>query len=156
MSRFVSGTCRLCLTEQKICYSRIIPEFFFVPAYDQHRVLYLPANPSKPIRWQQKGLREYMLCPLCENQLSKYENYAKYLLHGGPYPLVAVENTGDHAICEQASGHPTSQFFLRLDGHLTFIKGDIEHLDFLRGDRRLMAARSRDAERLTRKRRRAR
>jgi hypothetical protein len=101
MSRTGLGKCRLCLREGNLSNSHVIPEFLYLPMYDEkHRLLQIPADSSRSLVWQQKGLREHMLCALCENQLSRYEDYANHLLNGGPLPVTTTENTEFHAVCE--------------------------------------------------------
>ena len=75
------GTCRLCLKEEKLCNSHILPEFFYLDIYEDHRSLIISKEGEKVI---QKGLREYLLCQQCETKLSKYEKYAKELIREIP------------------------------------------------------------------------
>ena len=69
------GICRLCLKEEKLCNSHILPEFFYLDLYEEkHRTLQITKGDEKLI---QKGIREYLLCQNCETKLSKYEKFAK-------------------------------------------------------------------------------
>ena len=72
-----TGICRLCLKEEKLCNSHILPEFFYLDIYEDHRSLIISKEGEKVI---QKGLREHLLCQQCETKLSRYEKYAKELI----------------------------------------------------------------------------
>jgi len=55
----------------------------FGPLYDdKHRFFGISSNPKKPNRTYQKGLREKLLCVKCEQQLSRYEGYARDVFFG--------------------------------------------------------------------------
>lgn len=67
--------CRLCLKESELRKSHILPEFFYLPLYDElHRTMHIPSNKKEKLI--QKGVREYLLCQECETKLSRYEGYA--------------------------------------------------------------------------------
>ena len=53
--------------------------------YDQNpkRLNLISSELSERNRFEQKGLREKMLCEKCEGKLSKYEDYARRVLLGG-------------------------------------------------------------------------
>jgi hypothetical protein len=74
-------TCRLCKKKAKLCNSHILPEFFYLDIYEDHRSLIISKEGEKVI---QKGLREYLLCQQCETKLSRYEKYAKELIQKIP------------------------------------------------------------------------
>jgi hypothetical protein len=70
--------CKLCLQERELCDSHIIPEFFYKPIYDQkHHLNYKPFDPNNlpKKQFEQKGIREKLLCLDCETKLSRYEKY---------------------------------------------------------------------------------
>lgn len=46
--------------------------------------------------WEQKGLREQLLCKACENKLSVWERYACLLLEGGTPVTYRTEESGVH------------------------------------------------------------
>jgi hypothetical protein len=74
--------CALCREERKLCKSHIIPEFLYTQLYDdKHRVAVLGKDFDR-MKYEQKGLREHLLCISCESYLSKYEKYASRLLKG--------------------------------------------------------------------------
>lgn len=76
------GICRLCLKEEKLCNSHILPEFFYLDLYEEkHRTLQITKENEK---FSQKGIREYLLCQESETKLSKYEKYAKELIQEFP------------------------------------------------------------------------
>ncbi len=75
--------CSLCQREAKLCDSHIIPEFMYKPVYDsKHRMHSVSSSPDKPTSYEQKGLREKLLCSDCEQYLGRFENYAKRTLTG--------------------------------------------------------------------------
>ena len=77
-------TCALCLREEQLKFSHIIPEFLYKSLYDdKHRFHVISSKPdSKNALWQ-KRTREYLLCDDCETHLSKYEDYGSQILNGG-------------------------------------------------------------------------
>ena len=71
--------CRLCQKESELRYSHILPEFFYLPLYDElHRTMSVPSDEKQKL--VQKGVREYLLCQGCETKLSKYEGYTARLI----------------------------------------------------------------------------
>lgn len=71
--------CRLCQKDSILCDSHIIPEFFYDPLYDnKHRIKRISFDPSIIIKkvYEQKGLREKLLCKDCEGLLNKFETYS--------------------------------------------------------------------------------
>lgn len=85
--------CALCLQDEPLCNSHIVPEFMHREIYDEkHRFLGISNNPSKPVKFFQKGLREPLLCRGCETKLNHNERYARKCLYGGT-PL-AVQQRG--------------------------------------------------------------
>ncbi len=73
--------CKLCKKEAKLCNSHILPEFLYLDLYEEHKILQITKENEKVL---QKGIREYLLCQKCETKLSKYEKYAKELIHEIP------------------------------------------------------------------------
>jgi hypothetical protein len=77
--------CKLCKREAPLQFSHIYPEFFYKPMYDsKHRFIVASSNPEKVDRYEQKGIREFLLCSKCEQQLSNYERYAREIIYGRP------------------------------------------------------------------------
>ena len=78
MSKKQFGKCRLCQNEKELCFSHIIPEFLYLPTYDEnHRALMIPRVKEK---YPQKGIREYLLCDCCEEVLNRFETYSSPIL----------------------------------------------------------------------------
>lgn len=77
--------CKLCGHMEKLCNSHIIPEFVYDDIYDQdpRRFNMLSTEPSKCNKFEQKGIREKLLCEKCEGKLSRYEDHARRVLFGG-------------------------------------------------------------------------
>jgi len=76
-------TCSLCRRTVSLRKSHIIPEFFFKPLYDEvHRFQWLSTDTAYKDRYEQKGLREKLLCDTCEATISKYETYVSRLFNG--------------------------------------------------------------------------
>jgi hypothetical protein len=68
------GTCALCLNDGILRASHIIPEFIDAPIYDdKHRMTLLETDDRNP-SFEQKGIREQLLCPDRETKLSKWES----------------------------------------------------------------------------------
>jgi hypothetical protein len=75
------GTCRLCHNEQELRYSHILPEFLYLPIYEEknHTFLIIPRGKEKYP--PQKGIREYLLCDGCDVKvISKWETYASPII----------------------------------------------------------------------------
>jgi hypothetical protein len=77
----MKGKCKLCLREDKLRHSHIIPEFLYATTYDElHRAIKVTPDKIDKPPYIQKGLREYILCCDCETQFSKYERYTSGVL----------------------------------------------------------------------------
>ena len=78
----MSAICALCKANGDLQNSHIIPEFFFKLIYDPkpRRFHVVSATPSERDRFEQKGLRERLLCRACEQKFGQWENYAKTAL----------------------------------------------------------------------------
>jgi len=76
--------CKLCLTDNKLVNSHIIPEFLYKTLYDEktHRFICITADPSIVTYTKRKGYYEKLLCNDCEEVISKYETYASRFLRG--------------------------------------------------------------------------
>lgn len=85
-----ADTCALCRRSKPLLESHIIPEFLYKPLYDSKHRLFRLSTGEKPKRaFEQKGLRERLLCEDCEGRFSRYEKYAKEVLFGGTVVQVA-------------------------------------------------------------------
>jgi hypothetical protein len=75
--------CKLCKREREIRNSHIIPEFFYKPAYDEkHRLNLVALSDGQRKRYEQKGIREFLLCDDCENKISAYEDHVRRVFYG--------------------------------------------------------------------------
>ncbi len=102
MSRRPTGQCRLCLQERSLCRSHIIPDFMYRYFDDEkgepRQYLFVPGDPGQRIRRAQTGIWEHMLCQLCEEQLNRYETYAKRLLDTEDLPIDVLSATDDYGV----------------------------------------------------------
>lgn len=74
--------CKLCNEDKELSQSHIIPEFFYLPLYDEkHRIQRKSFNLQVDVKrvYEQKGLREKLFCSDCEKIINEYETYACYL-----------------------------------------------------------------------------
>lgn len=73
----VDEPCRLCGESRPLRYSHILPEFIYKPLYDVDHEFVEVASSGGQIKsiWA-KGVREHLLCNLCEQKFAKYENHA--------------------------------------------------------------------------------
>jgi hypothetical protein len=73
-----TGVCRLCTNTRALMESHVSPEFLYQDVYDpKHRFVMVPtAEKAKKAQYEQKGLRERLLCRSCEGRLSGYETYS--------------------------------------------------------------------------------
>lgn len=79
-----TSTCALCLESADLKRSHIIPEFLYRQLYDEkHRFHVLSSLSDQRNGKEQKGLREQLLCEICEGRFSVWERYASLLLNGG-------------------------------------------------------------------------
>jgi len=70
--------CALCQSKSQLQDSHIIPEFFYTRLYDTiHRFHVVPTDAAKPIKFEQKGYYEKLLCRECEEKFSEWEKYVK-------------------------------------------------------------------------------
>ena len=71
-------SCALCKSNAPLQNSHIIPEFFYTQVYDAiHRFQVIPTDLSKSEKFEQKGVREKLLCKLCEQKIGRWEKYTK-------------------------------------------------------------------------------
>lgn len=76
-------SCALCRSPAPLCNSHILSEFLYKPSYDaKHRLHLISTDPALEPGFEQKGLREQMLCKKCETQFSRYEKHAEQVLFG--------------------------------------------------------------------------
>lgn len=69
--------CRLCQKIAKLCWSHVIPEFFYRPLYDSDHKTRLLSDGAPRVQWVRKGERQHLLCAACEDFLN--EEYEKYI-----------------------------------------------------------------------------
>lgn len=67
--------CRLCLEEKPLQKSHIVPEFVYKELYNNKHQLFALSGTRKA-RILYKGAREPLLCWDCEQEFSRYEDYA--------------------------------------------------------------------------------
>ena len=80
MSKKPIGRCRLCQIEKELCFSHIIPEFVYLPIYDEniHRFVTIPKGKNK---YEQMGIREYLLCDNCDRTIiGNWETYSSPII----------------------------------------------------------------------------
>jgi hypothetical protein len=77
--------CRLCLQEETLRNSHIIPEWCFKPIYDNNHT-FVEINSSRPghAKLHQKGVREPLLCNRCEGRRSDWEGYTSRVFYAPP------------------------------------------------------------------------
>ncbi|KXI28121.1 hypothetical protein [Paraglaciecola hydrolytica] len=86
--------CKLCREEKSLKQSHIIPEFLYSKLYDEkHRFHEIHVDSNRKNKLPQKGVREPLLCGLCEEYFSKFERYASLVLNGG-FELIAKKIDG--------------------------------------------------------------
>lgn len=80
-----SGPCRFCGGDGPLKKSHILPEFLYESLYDdKHRYVGIRPDPDLKNPFEQKGLREHLLCGDCESQFSAWETYAADVLRNLP------------------------------------------------------------------------
>ena len=95
MKARIDARCRLCTGNGTLRKSHVIPEWLYGPLYDGiHRYHVIKAAPLAKRRFEQKGLRERLLCQTCETKLSVYEGYARGVLFGGQEITVVQHKDG--------------------------------------------------------------
>ena len=76
--------CALCLRDEPLQNSHILPEFLYGAMYDEkHRYNILTLTPESLERFEQKGARERLLCGACEQHFGNLERYASLVINGG-------------------------------------------------------------------------
>lgn len=70
--------CALCLQDKELRNSHIYPEWIYSPLYDEkHRLHLLSILPEGRNELKQKGMRQPLLCDVCEQKFSVWEGYAR-------------------------------------------------------------------------------
>jgi hypothetical protein len=87
--------CKLCLKKDKLRNSHVISEFLYTPLYDEkiHRFNVLSTIPEISKKFEQKGIREKLLCDSCEQLISPSENYVRRGIYGGVAIGIEDKNT---------------------------------------------------------------
>ena len=81
MSKKQIGKCRLCQNEKELCYSHILPEFLYLPIYEEKNHTFSMIPKGKEKYPPQKGIREYLLCDDCDGKvISKWETYSSPII----------------------------------------------------------------------------
>ena len=77
--------CELCQSNSPLQNSHIIPEFFYTQLYEDkiHRFQIVPADSLKLESFEQKGVREKLLCRACEQKFGRWESYTKTAFGNG-------------------------------------------------------------------------
>ncbi len=76
------GVCKLCLQQRELRNSHIIPELLYKATYDEkHRAIDVNVDMSQ-VKFSQKGLRERLLCSVCEGHLNILETYFANIWYG--------------------------------------------------------------------------
>ena len=90
--------CKLCLKQKKLRNSHVISEFLYTSLYDKkiHRFHVLSTIPEITRRFEQKGIRERLLCDDCEQLISPFEDYVRRVLYGGV--MIGIEDENTHII----------------------------------------------------------
>lgn len=78
--------CKLCLKERELKDSHIIPEFIYECSglYDGKQRFTIVKRTDEgmgELELRQKGLKEKLLCGDCENRISKWEGYARWVIY---------------------------------------------------------------------------
>lgn len=78
-----SGKCKLCREQKLLVKSHIVPEFMYNGLLDNlNRVAIVPLNEPHKGKYVQKGLKEYLLCSKCDNDIiGKLELYTSTVLY---------------------------------------------------------------------------
>jgi hypothetical protein len=69
----MNETCKLCGKNRELRYSHIIPEFLYKPLYDQKGRAFIADSRFLSREYLQNGLREYLLCDVCEGDFGEVE-----------------------------------------------------------------------------------
>lgn len=87
--------CALCGRDKELRGSHIIPEFVYRQLYDsKHRFHILSTGDKHTRTFEQKGVREELLCERCEQKFSVHERYARGVLLGGTE--IVVRHRGEY------------------------------------------------------------
>ena len=88
-----NSICALCGRPAILKQSHIVSEFLYKLLYDsKHRLNVLSTGKPPKRHFEQKGVREKLLCDRCEAQFSIYEDYARSVLFGGKKIEVSMAN----------------------------------------------------------------
>jgi hypothetical protein len=118
--------CRLCNKADDLRNSHIIPEFMYSSLYDEkHRFYEISTDIEKKNKLPQKGVRERLLCGVCEQHIGQYERYASLVLKGGIELQIANEGRMTHV-----SGIEYSRF--KLFALSVLWRAGVSSLDFFR------------------------
>ena len=74
--------CVLCQNDSELKRSHIIPEFLYQPLYDDKHRFHVLDKQAGSKKFEQKGIREKLLCADCETLISRYEKYFSEIFYG--------------------------------------------------------------------------
>ena len=88
--------CKLCLKTAKLQESHIVPKFFLRASglLGSRFSIHCRTNPAVSEHFKQDGIKEYLLCQSCEQQLQKWESYARHQFYGPSNPFKKVREPG--------------------------------------------------------------
>ncbi len=79
----MESECALCGKSGELRNSHVIPEFLYSEMYDgKHRFRVISTLTDDPPKLHQKGLRESLLCGVCESNISGPERYLSLVMTG--------------------------------------------------------------------------
>lgn len=120
----MAPVCALCRANGDLLNSHIIPEFFYRLVYDPkpRRFHVISAIASEPEYYEQKGLRERLLCKDCEQKLGRWENYAKQAFVDGR--ALQITQQKDGVVLSNLDYKPFKLFLLSLLWRMSVSKLD--------------------------------
>ena len=106
------GKCKLCGEAKQLRDSHIIPEFFYKPIYDEKHRLNVVTTINNYRKFEQKGLREYLLCDECEQYFNELETYTANLFNRDN--KISAKYEGDNVIFSNVNYNKFKLFQLSL------------------------------------------
>lgn len=107
-----NGTCSLCLKPKELRESHIVSKFLWKQSgligYKKKFSVTSPTHPDLSEPHRQDGLKEFLLCGYCEQQLSRYEDYAARVMYNDRGP---VNNRPDRHFIWPGLDYPTLKLF---------------------------------------------
>lgn len=104
----ITGLCKLCLEEKKLCKSHIFPKGMYGFCEQELTVRsFFSDKPRRLAKKRNNGVFEHLLCEVCEKTIGKYEDYSLDLLN-----MAKIDLESSHVVSYESFDFRRFRLFL--------------------------------------------